>query len=157
MPPDDQPPAHDMMSNRWIDITPPGGETGLVTDRPSRPAFPLRFRDEGLRDLVREVARHERVSQNDLIEQAVANEVVARGAVLARDLATAAKRLAGLRDEQLDRLVARSVATTGAAEGAPDPLAPVALPARAAYVPRDVPTAARPSDVLAAFDAGRRG
>jgi hypothetical protein len=39
-----------------------------------------------------------------------------------RDVATAAERLAEISDEQLDQLGARSVAATGAAEGAPDPL-----------------------------------
>lgn len=87
-----------------------------------RAVFPLRFRSARLRTLVRDVAARERISQNELIEQAVAHEVVARGALLAEDLAAAAQRLEQAAGEQLDALIARSVDDFARGEQLPDPL-----------------------------------
>ena len=47
-----------------------------------RAVFPLRWRSEKLRTLTAEVAARLGISQNELIEQAIEHEVVARGAML---------------------------------------------------------------------------
>src|SRR5207302_1164562 len=57
------------------------------------PTFPLRFRSEQIRALVREVAKCEGISQNELLEQAAEHEVIARGALLAQDLEASLDRL----------------------------------------------------------------
>lgn len=41
--------------------------------------FPLRFRQERIRELVRLVAQREGISQNELLEQAAEHEVIAQG------------------------------------------------------------------------------
>ena len=92
------------------------------------PAFPLRLRDERLRELVREVAVQSGISQNELIEQAVEHEMVARGRLLTEDLHAAACRLAELTDEQYQRILDRSADRFVAGEGQPDPLQARQLP-----------------------------
>ena len=62
----------------------------------TRSVFPLRFRDERLRALLREVAAREHISQNELIEQAIRHELTIRVARVAGELVTAARRLAEL-------------------------------------------------------------
>ena len=86
-------------------------------------AFPLRLRDPRLRALVREVARHEGVSQNTLIERALADEMVVRGRLMALDLGEAAERLRRLSDEAYSGVVARSLDAFAEGEGSRDPLA----------------------------------
>jgi predicted transcriptional regulator len=89
--------------------------------------FSLRLREPGLRDLVREVAHHEDISQNELIEQAVANEVLLRGATLVADLERAAERLAELTDSEHARIVDDSLTDFAEGEGLPEPLQAYAL------------------------------
>lgn len=84
-------------------------------------AFPLRMKDARLRALVREIAKREHLSQNELIEQAVANEVVIRGVLIAEELADAAARLAELSDRDRTSRIARSVEELAAGEGRRDP------------------------------------
>lgn len=108
------------MSKHGLDIT--GRDDNHRDMAESRPTFPLRFHDRRLRELVREVAERERVSQNDLIETAVENEVVARGAMLAEDLAAAAERLGQLTASQTERLIDRSVQEYAQGEGGTEPL-----------------------------------
>jgi len=74
----------------------------------SRAVFPLRWRNERLRALTAEVAARLGISQNELIEQAIEHEVVARGAMLSEDLRAAADRLAELTREQYDSKPATS-------------------------------------------------
>jgi hypothetical protein len=112
----------------------------MVAMADGRSVFPLRFHDARLRELVREVAARERVSQNELIEQAVENEVVARGGRLAEDLAEAAARLASLTEAEPEPLQARALHS--------DP-----APAAATGQPPAVPTDRL--GVLAAYSAGR--
>jgi predicted transcriptional regulator len=73
----------------------------------SRAVFPLRWRNERLRTLTAEVASRLGISQNELIEQAIEHEVVARGGLLSDDLRAAADRLAELTQEQRERIQAR--------------------------------------------------
>ena len=87
-----------------------------------RAVFPLRWRNEKLRILTAEVAARLGISQNELIEQAIEHEVVARGAMLSDDLRAAADRLAELTDEQYERIQARSVDRFVAGEGQLEPL-----------------------------------
>ncbi|MBA2729422.1 MAG: hypothetical protein H0U48_01555 [Euzebyaceae bacterium] len=87
-----------------------------------RSTFPLRFRQEGLRDLVRDVAAREQISQNELIEQAVEHEVVARGAMLVADLVQAAERLRSATEAQYAKLVDRSITDFASGEQRRDPL-----------------------------------
>ncbi len=121
----------------------------------ARRVFSLRLADQRLRELVREVADREHLSQNELIEQAVEHEVIARGAMLAEDLAAAADHLSRLTVEQYARVVTRSIDSFVAGEGRPEPVA-----ARAVHTPgsspgprRRTPAAGDVLGVLAAFDA----
>lgn len=122
-----------------------------------RRVFPLRLRDAGLRDLVREVADREHISQNDLIERAIKNEVVARGALLADDLLAAAQRLALLTVDQRERLIVSSIEDFGRGEGLPEPVQGRAFQVAASQRPATFarPVAADELGVIAAFDAGR--
>lgn len=86
------------------------------------PVFSLRLRDARLRELVREVAAGLGISQNELIEQAVEHEVLARGAMLRDDLQSAADRLSRLTAEQHRQILSRSVEGFVAAEFGPDPI-----------------------------------
>lgn len=88
----------------------------------SRAVFPLRWRNEKLRTLTAEVASRLGISQNELIEQAIEHEVVARGAMLSDDLRAAADRLAELTQEQYERIQARGLESYVAGEGLLDPV-----------------------------------
>jgi hypothetical protein len=87
-----------------------------------RAVFPLRWRNERLRALTAEVAARLGISQNELIEQAIEHEVVARGAMLSDDLRTAADRLAELTQEQYERIQARGLEDYVAGEGLSEPI-----------------------------------
>ena len=87
-----------------------------------RAVFPLRWRNEKLRTLTAEVAARLGISQNELIEQAIEHEVVARGEMLSEDLRAAADRLAELTQEQYERIQARGLERFVAAEGLSEPL-----------------------------------
>jgi hypothetical protein len=121
----------------------------------SRAVFPLRWRNERLRTLTAEVASRLGISQNELIEQAIEHEVVARGAMLSEDLRVAADRLAELTEEQYERIQARGVESFIAGEGLSEPvqsrLAPRAAPVDSFAVDR--PPAAR--DVTAIYRSAR--
>jgi hypothetical protein len=86
------------------------------------PLFSLRLRSPALRELVREVSARERISQNDLIEQAVAHEVLLRGATLVADLESATERLTAMTDAEYARVVERSLADFAEGEGLGEPL-----------------------------------
>jgi hypothetical protein len=88
----------------------------------SRAVFPLRWRNERLRTLTAELASRLGISQNELIEQAIEHEVVARGAMLSEDLRAAADRLAELTQEQYERIQARGLESYVAGEGFFDPI-----------------------------------
>ena len=88
----------------------------------SRAVFPLRWRNERLRALTAEVAARLGISQNELIEQAIEHEVVARGAMLSEDLRAAADRLADLTHEQYERIQARGLERFVAGEALSEPL-----------------------------------
>jgi len=87
-----------------------------------RAVFPLRWRNEKLRTLTAEVAARLGISQNELIEQAIEHEVVARGAMLSEDLRAAADRLAELTQEQYERIQVRGLENFVAGEGLLEPL-----------------------------------
>ena len=72
-------------------------------------AFPLRLRSSQLQELARVVAAHDHISQNELIEQALANEVLVRGATIVADLELAAQYLVELTDAQYQQVVAKSL------------------------------------------------
>src|SRR5688572_33034093 len=110
-----------------------------------RAAFPLRWRNEKLRTLTAEVAARLGISQNELIEQAVEHEVVARGAMLSDDLRAAADRLAELTQEQNERIQARGVESFIAGEGLSEPVQSRLTPRAAAVdsVAVDRPAVAR--------------
>ena len=123
----------------------------------SRAVFPLRWRNEKLRTLTAEVAARLGISQNELIEQAIEHEVVARGAMLSEDLRAAADRLAELSQEQYERIQARSLERFVAGEGQREPLqAQSALsPAAVDRVAADRPHLAR--DVTTIYRSARAG
>jgi hypothetical protein len=121
----------------------------------SRTVFPLRWRNERLRALTAEVASRLGISQNELIEQAVEHEVVARGAMLSDDLRAAADRLAELTQEQYERIQARGVESFIAGEGLSEPVQSRPTPRAAAVdsVAVDRPAVAR--DVTAIYRSAR--
>jgi hypothetical protein len=121
----------------------------------SRTVFPLRWRNERLRALTAEVASRLGISQNELIEQAVEHEVVARGAMLSDDLRAAADRLAELTQEQYERIQARGVESFIAGEGLSEPVQSRLTPRAAAVdsVAVDRPAVAR--DVTAIYRSAR--
>ena len=123
----------------------------------SRAVFPLRWRNERLRTLTAEVASRLGISQNELIEQAIEHEVVARGAMLSEDLRAAADRLSELTQEQYERIQARSLESFVAGEGQREPLqAQSALsPAAVDRVAVDRPHLAR--DVTTIYRSARAG
>lgn len=90
-------------------------------------AFPLRLRSSELRELARLVAEHDHISQNELIEQALANEVLVRGATIVADLELAAQYLVELTDAQYQQIVAKSLQEFGQGEALPEPLQAYAL------------------------------
>ena len=85
-------------------------------------AFPLRLPSQSLRNLVREVAANERISQNEFIVQAVSHEVLLRGATLADDLERAAERIGDLTDAEYAKVVDRSLTDFAEGEGLDEPL-----------------------------------
>ena len=87
-----------------------------------RSTFPLRFRKDRVRELVRVVAEREGISQNELLEQAAEHEVLARGALLADELEASAARLRAVTATAHDELVERSISEFVVAEGLPEPL-----------------------------------
>jgi hypothetical protein len=120
-------------------------------------AFPLRLRDPRLRELVREVARHEGVSQNELIEQAIEDEMLVRGRLLDADLQAAARRLNQLSEEAYREMVGRSARQFAEGEARPDPLEAHPLHGDTASTSR-VPQQAAGAEqrgVLGAFHTGR--
>jgi len=121
----------------------------------SRAVFPLRWRNERLRTLTAEVASRLGISQNELIEQAIEHEVVARGAMLSEDLRAAADWLAELTQEQYERIQARSLETFLAGEGLFEPVQARLTPPAAAVdsVAVDRPAVAR--DVTAIYRSAR--
>lgn len=146
-----------MMSCCSLDIIMSWGDDGAMVDQVA--AFPLRLRDQRLRVLLKEVARHEGVSQNVLIERAIEDDMVVRGRLMADDLQRSAEHLHQLSDEAYDRLVARSVENFGKAEGRPDPIAASALHTSASSSGETAARTGTPPDrlgVLAAFDTARR-
>jgi hypothetical protein len=123
----------------------------------SRAVFPLRWRNERLRALTAEVASRLGISQNELIEQAIEHEVVARGGMLSEDLRAAADRLAELTQEQYERIQARSMERFVAGEGELEPLQvrPALSPAAVDRVAVDRPQLAR--DVTTIYRSARAG
>ena len=113
--------------------------------------FPLRLRSSELRELARLVAEHDHISQNELIEQALANEVLVRGATIVADLELAAQYLVELTDAQYQQIVAKSLLEFGQGEALPEPLQAYALD------PEDVRAYRRQTadslGVMAAFNA----
>src|SRR2546429_2578193 len=94
------------------------------------PTFPLRFRSEQIRALVREVAEREGISQNELLEQAAEHEVIARGGLLAHDLEASLDQLRAATDAARADLVERSIAAFGRGEASAEPLTARQLPLR---------------------------
>ena len=121
----------------------------------SPPTFSLRLRSPRLRALMQEIAQRESISQNELIEQALEHELVARGAMWAEDLRAAADRLTALTDAQHESLLERSLVEFAEGEGRREPL-------RARQISRLPVVPARPTapagdrlGVIAAFHASR--
>ena len=123
----------------------------------SRAVFPLRWRNERLRALTAEVASRLGISQNELIEQAIEHEVVARGGMLSEDLRAAADRLAELTQEQYERIQARGLERFVAGEGLSEPLQTRSMQPAAAVdrVAVDRPQLAR--DVTTIYRSARTG
>jgi hypothetical protein len=121
-----------------------------------RAVFPLRWRNERLRTLTAEVASRLGISQNELIEQAIEHEVVARGAMLSEDLRAAADRLAELTQEQYELMQARGLESFVVGEGQLEPLqARSASPSAVDRVAADRPHLAR--DVTTIYRSARAG
>jgi len=143
--------THSMMSCRAFDITLQREEDLTIMK-----VFPLRLHSQGLRDLVREVAASEHISQNELIEQAVAHEVLLRGATLVDDLERAAQRIGDLTDAEYAKIVDRSLTDFAEGEGLAEPLQAYAIDIGDAA--QDATQEGRDIDslgVMAAFDSAQ--
>jgi hypothetical protein len=115
-------------------------------------AFSLRLHSQGLRELVREVAASEQISQNELIEQAIAHEVLLRGATLVDDLERAAQRISDLTDAEYAKIVDRSLTDFAEGEGLDEPLQAYAIDiGDATQEERDIDRLG----VMAAFDSAQ--
>ncbi len=113
--------------------------------------FPLRIRNQRLRELVKELADRDNVSQNEFIERAVEHVAVLRGEMLVEDLATAARQMESMVAAQRRTIIERSIEAFGAGEGLREPVQAVALRTNDRQEP-----AKRHHDelgVVAAFDA----
>ncbi len=139
------------MSYRVFDITLEREEdVGIMK------VFPLRLHSQGLRELVREVAASEKISQNELIEQAIAHEVLLRGATLVDDLERAAHRIGDLTDAEYAKIVDRSLTDFAEGEGLAEPLQAYAIDIGdatqdATHEERDIDSLG----VMAAFDSAQ--
>lgn len=111
--------------------------------------FPLRLRSQGLRELVREVAASEQISQNELIEQALTHELLLRGATLVDDLERAAQRIGDLTDAEYAKIVERSLTDFAEGEGLAEPLQAYAIDVEDAAQEEQVDSLG----VMAAFDS----
>lgn len=121
-------------------------------------AFPLRLRSSQLRELARLVAEHDHISQNELIEQALANEVLVRGATIVADLELAARYLVELTAAQYQQIVAKSLKEFGQGEALPEPLQAYALEPADVRAFRTHTARSKTADslgVMAAFNAAR--
>jgi hypothetical protein len=123
------------------------GHTGGM----ARPTFPLRLRNDRVRELVRVVAEREGISQNELLEQAAEHEVIARGALLADELEVSAAQLRAATTTTMSDLVETSVVEFAAAEALPDPLRPRQLTARGLASPGSSPARRAGIGAVAAF------
>lgn len=110
--------------------------------------FSLRFRSERLRELVREVAEREGVSQNELLEVAAEHEVIARGALLADHLDLSAARLRSISERAFAGVVTASIDAFVAGEANSEPLRPRRISRPATQPER---SARRPLGAVAAF------
>jgi hypothetical protein len=88
----------------------------------NKSVFSLRLRRENLREMVRDLAMREGISQNELLEQAAEHEVVVRGALVADDLEYVASQMRRLSATAYAALVEESLVSAAVAEGVPDPL-----------------------------------
>ena len=88
----------------------------------ARSTFPLRLSDPVLRAAVREVAEHERVSQNEYIEQAIRNDLLCRGVLRAQQLEATAARLASISEQAYAAVLERSLVSFATGEALPDPV-----------------------------------
>lgn len=84
--------------------------------------FPLRFRRQQIRELVRLVAEREGISQNELLEQAAEHEVIARGALLGEELEASAARLGAMTAAAYRSLLKSSLDDFAQGESLSDPL-----------------------------------
>jgi hypothetical protein len=123
----------------------------------SRAVFPLRWRNERLRTLTAEVASRLGISQNELIEQAIEHEVVARGAMLSDDLRAAADRLAELTQEQSERIQMRGLEGYLAGEALLDPIQAHAVPHSAGMDSVAVDRPSRNWDAATIYRSARAG
>ena len=128
-----RPRAYCVISHSLVDIT----VRRTHNEHMAGPTFPLRFRNEQIRALVREVAQREGISQNELLEQAAEHEVIARGALLAHDLEASLERLRSATNTARADLVERSIAEFSRGEARSDPLRARRLPPWEATPPAD--------------------
>jgi hypothetical protein len=136
------------MSFRSIDITLRWRDDQVMATS----AFPLRFHNPRTRELVKAVAETERISQNELIEQAVEHEVQLRGQLLAEDLVSAAAKLAAMSVDQRAARIVDSINDAADSEGGAEPFAARALPGETAGRPGSGELSA--AGVMAAFTGG---
>jgi len=111
------------MSNRCVDIIEVVPYSGHMP--PS--AFPLRIRNQNLRALVKELADHDNVSQNEFIERALEFVAVLRGEVLQKDLAASAQQIESMVAAQRRSITERSIEAFGAGEALREPVQAIAL------------------------------
>ncbi len=101
----------------WLTSLAPFGTVWGMTK-----AFPLRIRDQRTRDLIRNVAAREGISQNELLEQAAEHELIARGALIADELEASAAYLRRATQVTMATLIEASIAEFVVGEALTEPM-----------------------------------
>ena len=86
------------------------------------PSTSVRFRDPAIKQMLREVSEAAGLSQRELIEGAVARDLLFRGARLVSDLEAAARRIQALHPMAYKRLVERSLVEFAEGESQSEPI-----------------------------------
>ncbi len=93
-----------------------------IASKVSQPSTSVRFRDPAVRQMLREVSDAAGLSQRELIEEAVARDLLFRGARIVSDLEAAAKRIRALRPSAYMRLMERSIVEFAEGEAEREPI-----------------------------------
>ncbi len=109
-------------SSSGVKESPEAGATTASTSSQPAPSTSVRFRDPAIRQMLREVSDAAGLSQRELIEEAVARDLLFRGARLVSDLEEAARRIRALRPHAYRQLMERSIVEFAEGESQGEPI-----------------------------------